>query len=196
MGHNWCYLLDIEERANVLRSNRQIGSRGFTLIEIMVAVAIIGILMAVAAPNFRIWLLNSQIHTAAESMQTGLQRAKAEAVMRNRIVEFTLPVGAVTWDVSNTTNGEVLERSADKARMKTVTQVTAPAGATKVAFGPTGMVIANSPTDGSVPIASILLDSSALAPADSKELMVTIDMSGRVRMCDPNAAPTSTRACI
>ncbi len=64
--------------------------RGFTLVELVVGIAILGILFALAAPNFRTWIQNRQLSTAAESISTGLQLARAEAVRRNTNVSFTL----------------------------------------------------------------------------------------------------------
>lgn len=65
-------------------------AKGFTLIEFMIAVTIIGILFGLGIPSFRAWLQNAQIRTATESMQNGLQLARQEAVRRNTNVEFVL----------------------------------------------------------------------------------------------------------
>ncbi len=62
--------------------------RGFTLIELAISVAIIGILMALGAPSFMTWLRNVQIRNAAESLQNGLQLARTEALRRNEKVTF------------------------------------------------------------------------------------------------------------
>ena len=58
--------------------------------ELLIGIAIIGILLALAAPNFAVWIQNSKIRTAAESIQNGLQLARAEAVRRNAQVRFQL----------------------------------------------------------------------------------------------------------
>ena len=60
------------------------------MIEMMIGVALLGILFGLAAPNFKAWLMNSRIRNAAESIQNGLQRARAEAVAQNTNVEFVL----------------------------------------------------------------------------------------------------------
>ncbi len=64
--------------------------RGVSLIELMIAIAVLGILMAVAAPSYRAWIQNAQVRSAAESIVSGLQLARTEALRRNGIVRFQL----------------------------------------------------------------------------------------------------------
>jgi type IV fimbrial biogenesis protein FimT len=63
---------------------------GVTLIELCVVMAVVAILYAQAAPAFSAWVQNAQIRTAAESIQSGLQLARSEAIRRNRSVIFWL----------------------------------------------------------------------------------------------------------
>ncbi|WP_290870799.1 GspH/FimT family pseudopilin [Aquabacterium sp.] len=64
--------------------------RGFTLIELAVVMAIAGLMLAAAMPDVSAWLRNTRIRNQAEAMQTGLQRARTEAVRRNTPVTFWL----------------------------------------------------------------------------------------------------------
>ncbi len=64
--------------------------RGFSLVELIIGVAILGVLLAIAMPAFSNWLRNAKVRTAAESVQNGLQLARAEAVRRNTTVGFRL----------------------------------------------------------------------------------------------------------
>jgi len=56
------------------------GSRGFTLIELMVAVAMIAILSAVAAPSFSDMMVRSAIRSASSDLGADLNVARAEAI--------------------------------------------------------------------------------------------------------------------
>lgn len=65
-------------------------SAGFSLVELIIAIAIIGILLALGMPQFNAYVANSRIRTAAQSFNSGLQLARAEAVKRNANVDFVL----------------------------------------------------------------------------------------------------------
>ena len=78
--------------------------RGFTLIELMVAVAIFGLLLTLGSRSFTAWIQNQQIRTGAESVLNGMQLARGEAVKRNASAMFVLCDLAAgktgsSWDV-------------------------------------------------------------------------------------------------
>ncbi len=64
--------------------------RGFSLVELMIAVAIIGVLLALGAPRFADYLRNVKLRSAAEMFLSGVQLARSEAVRMNTSVEFLL----------------------------------------------------------------------------------------------------------
>lgn len=69
---------------------------GFTVVEIMIVIAVIGILAAFAVPNFLAWLPGYQLKSAARDMQGDFQRAKFESIQRGGpvTVAFNLGVGS------------------------------------------------------------------------------------------------------
>ncbi|MEL7448054.1 MAG: GspH/FimT family pseudopilin [Pseudomonadota bacterium] len=60
--------------------------RGITLFEVMVAVAIVGIVLATAVPGFRATIQNSSMTTVTNQMVTFMHAARSEAVKRRQRV--------------------------------------------------------------------------------------------------------------
>jgi type IV fimbrial biogenesis protein FimT len=55
---------------------------GFTLMELMMTLAVVGVILAIAIPNFRDFLLNSRMTGAANDLLGGIQLARSEAIKR------------------------------------------------------------------------------------------------------------------
>jgi prepilin-type N-terminal cleavage/methylation domain-containing protein len=61
---------------------------GFSLIELMVAVIIMGTLVMLAAPSYSTYLNSQSVRNASESLVAGLQIARAEAIRSNATTVF------------------------------------------------------------------------------------------------------------
>lgn len=92
--------------------NRQ---AGFTLVELMVTVAIAAILLGVGVPSFRTLIENNRIAAASNDVVTALQYARSEAVKRGVFVDVcgtadqaTCVAAGATGSLVRTAAGEVL----------------------------------------------------------------------------------------
>lgn len=69
--------------------------KGFTLIEMMVVVALVVILAALAMPSFTTMIANQRVSSAAQELQTLLQYARAEGVYKR--TQSTVTASAQKW---------------------------------------------------------------------------------------------------
>jgi type IV fimbrial biogenesis protein FimT len=67
---------------------------GYTLVEVMVGVAILGILLAVGIPNMTNWIVANKARAASEFYLDGLSMARRQAVAHNARSRFVLTPGA------------------------------------------------------------------------------------------------------
>lgn len=201
------------ERGNVMKR-----SVGFTLVEMMITVAILAILAAIAIPSFSTFIRSAQIRTAAESMQAGLNLARAESLRRNARVSL--------WMVTNLTAGCVRSGSgtswvvsmADPAAKCNVaaSETVAPRlvqsrsgseGTAAVSLSATGGGAASSCitfngfgqveaacTGGGTPIDKIVF-SPAVTTSGAKVLEVRVTSGGAIRMCRQGASSDDPAYC-
>jgi type IV fimbrial biogenesis protein FimT len=195
---------------------------GVTLIEVMAAVVIFGVLLALAAGNFSSWIQNQQTRTASESVLNGMQMARGEAVRRNVSSIFVLcdlAAGATgtSWDVlaasatakatacgpdstTATDWARVQQRFSQEGSRNVVAGASGVTNANAIAFNGFGRV-ATLPTLSLPPSTLALIQGiTSVNFGNSKgnrPLSVTVTAGGSVRMCDPSPllAATDTRHC-
>ena len=73
---------------------------GFTLIELIIIITIIGILLAVAVPGFVQWIPKYRVKDAAQDLYSNFQMAKMEAIRRNQNCTVTFETGPDRYQVS------------------------------------------------------------------------------------------------
>lgn len=87
--------------------------RGFTLIEVMIAVAIVGILVMVAIPNYMQWNARYQLKQGTTELAGSLNLARMAAMNRNLAVTVTLALvsGKVNVDFGGALSPILLPQS-------------------------------------------------------------------------------------
>jgi type IV fimbrial biogenesis protein FimT len=183
--------------------------RGFTLIELMVGIAVISMVLFFMIPSMAAWMQSSQIRSATESIQGALQLARAEAVRRNTPVEMVLTSVAgggssTDWVVRCVTSSatcpgvaqaETFIQSRAAAEGAPNATITVNPAMSAIAFTGTGRI---SP----VPAGNITLNVGHMTAnsciADGGEyrcLRLVVAPGGQTRMCDPSLAAPNPRAC-
>jgi type IV fimbrial biogenesis protein FimT len=156
---------------------------GVTIIELLIGITVLALLVGMGVPTFRSWIQNSQVRTAADTVLNGVQLARAEAIRRNKPVEFVLRTGA-DWSVVLVNPRTTLQERLGSAGSKNATFTTTPAGADRVTFNPVGAP-SGSNQNGSFPIQEIDITSSQNV-SGLRPLRIVISVSGSVRLCDPD----------
>lgn len=87
-------------------------NRGFTIIELMITVAVAGTMLALGVPAFGDWMKSSRMVTQTNNLVTSIQLARAEAITRNdtvRIEPFTTGTDwSGGWQVVDVSSGDVI----------------------------------------------------------------------------------------
>lgn len=189
-------------------------ARAFTLIELLFAITLLGILVALGLPSFTDWIRNGQIRTVAEALQDGLRTAQTEAVRRNQqvVISFTNdtnpqlnPTAVVDgrgWSIQTVSSPYIDGGVPEPIRAGVLTdvassiQIVSDPATKAVCFNGNGRLMDNNaaPTPTAtcaVPAASPgrLSFDVKHAAAGTRTLRVTVSVGGQVRMCDP-ARPT------
>ena len=77
------------------------GTRGFTLIEVLTAIGMIGVIGAIAATNFRASVPGYRARGAALEIAGDMNQARLSAVERSRIYSF-VPQGGTVYEIQST----------------------------------------------------------------------------------------------
>jgi type IV fimbrial biogenesis protein FimT len=175
--------------------NRRRSQRGFTLIEVMISLTVLGILLMIALPSFSEWLQNQQLRAASEATLNGLQAARGAAIRRNVLVQFRQSAPPTTaWSVTEVGTGTVVQSRAHEEGSPNAVITATPAGATTVTFTSLGSVVVD-PARVTQFDVSNPAGGSCQPGGPMRCLRVTISGGGSLRMCDPIVGVTDPRSC-
>ena len=180
---------------------------GFNLIEMLIGLAVLGILMMVGLPELNSWMQSTQVRNSAESIVSALQLSRTEALRRNLRVQFTLtdtltadcapsftgtdwvvsladPSAACDAVPSDTVAPQILQKRSGQEGSGSAT-VTA-TGSWAIVFDGLGHIVG-------FPVGGVLIDignlTAACQPVGGGDgircLRVVLSASGAICMCDP-----------
>lgn len=189
-----------------------------TLIELIVTLALFGILFGLAIPTFTTWIRNNQIRSVADALQNGIRIAQSESVRRNRVVVFLLTDAQPAAGVTAVANGrnwavqyvpqvidtpvapEPFVHGGTLSEASSTVQITSSARINAVCFNSSGRLISGDAASTGIPGVTCLAGAAAFnvtqpSGAELRPLRITVDLGGRVRMCDPNRPTTAPDGC-
>lgn len=195
---------------------------GFSLVELIVGMAILAMLMALGLPQYATFISNARLRTTAEGINNGLNLARAEAVKRNSRVELVFTddepiaplVNAMTASTTGSnwvvrawipaTNsydfieGKLGAEGSGKTGIPgvTVTPVTAGIFDGTVAFTGFGSLSSAQSISFQVTYPTAGACDTVATQGPLRCLNVNVSPGGQIRICDPKITATGdTRAC-
>lgn len=175
-------------------------AKGFTLVELIVAVALFALLLTFAYPSYTSYIQNAQIRTAAESMINGLQLARAEAIRRNVNTQFQLlntssgaaVTGGTDWSVrastaaAPTTFSQLVQTRQENSTTSNarvgVANATGSAAAAPGAGLPATILFTGM---GRLNSATTVRQIDITGATGARRLAIVLAPGGDVRLCDP-----------
>lgn len=155
--------------------------RGVTLIELMLGIALLGIIATLALPSFTAFLDRSRLQGAVQALDADLQWARSEAVKRNAVirVEFT-PGLPWRYGLRDAANAEI-KHVEGSAFHKTTMDALALGGGNALWLQPNRGAVT---TPAGLPLDSRVVFQSA----QGRVACVQFNQLGRTQLCSPAGA--------
>jgi len=200
-------------------------ARGFTLVELLVTLAIFGIMLAIGIPNASNWLLTNRARSGAEFYAEGFALARREAVSHNTFSRISLTPnssnGQYDWQVDicfvsltstcapgaagwSDTGAPAASDPQGAAGFRSVFRSADPLPPVEV-LQPSTLPVGNSQVyytslgwvDTNFPnnLTRLRLDPAAQYAGQVPVVALAITLAGMASKCDPTLAANDNRAC-
>lgn len=204
MGWNGESLLGFEQGRRLLIMKR---ARGFSLVEVVVAMAIAAILLSLGLPAWQTYLNNSKLRATAQSFLTGIQAARTEAVRRNSNIDFVLTdavnldatsvavAGGRGWVIRTSDGATFIEGKSFEEGAANNGVVVGSGATSTITFTGLGTttLAADLTLNFSNPAGGNCVGGAPAGPMRCLDIAIT--RGGQSKLCDPTVAADDTRSC-
>lgn len=177
---------------------------GFTIIELIVVVAVAALLLTVAAPSMREFIVKQRLKSVNAELVSDLQWVRSEAISRNLLLRVQFQeTAAMTCYVAyiqaagplcdctrppgtNVCTGAYVELRTVQIPTSSDVQVKRTVGVGAIGFMPDGMMNV---------VAPYVLETSRVSLGSGK-LQVTFNGTGRPGVCSPDASVVGVASCL
>jgi len=169
-------------------------ANGFTLIELMVAVAVLGILLAIGIPSFQATMTSSQLTTQANEFLASLASARSEAIKNGSRATVCRSATNNACDGASWSDGWMVwvdsnRNNALDAPGEVVSQHRPPQGLTILNNGSLNPIVFRSDgTLNGLPGTLRICRPTTAVPANENARDLVINVVGRARVEKPNPA--------
>lgn len=158
---------------------------GYSLVELVVGMAVLVGLAMLAIPAFNTSIANSQIRTIAESIHNGLQLARMEAIKRNTKIKFTLSSDS-SWQygcavVATSCPAIVGSKSGGEGSGSGIVVSFNANNVTFSSFGSRDLSASSS-------LSVVNISNNNTSSSEQRALRVVLSAGGIARVCDPAVA--------
>ena len=152
---------------NNRQSNRLVAHSGFTLIELMVTIAVLAIIVSIAAPNISTQLANQRVKSTAATIANALKEAKVESIIRRQNITVLYDTSTVPSKIVLQANGTNIS-SYNLNKQSVVTQQISPSTVTSIVFRP------NKSIDGSATAIYTICDGGSTSESPKQVSLTSI----------------------
>lgn len=165
---------------------------GLTLIELMIAIAVLAFLLLIGLPSFGELMTNLRIRSVGESVLSGLKIAQMEAIKQNKPIRFELSGLGLDWVVTNPEDTDSVLARSDFGKTNVV-GYRFPALSACVTFNSFGQAVDQSCLPAHLQKIDLSVPPTVLA--SPRNLRILIEANGALKLCDPNTPSGDPRAC-